>query len=135
MEKSFIYGKNINILYNDDTNFYVVIFSWKRRWKSNIFLSVRMYKKCHIKVTDEYMRAKQKIITTLRKNKQSAKKLWGVILLLDFSCICSLFLVANQNSILHHTYIQKPKLKSLVATLLGGIIIVMILDNLITVFL
>ena len=62
------------------------------------------------------MRAKQKLTTTLRKNKQSAKNAMRGTFAFRFFMHLFFFLVANQNSILHHTYIQKPKLKSLVAT-------------------
>ena len=73
-----------------------------------------MYKKCQIRLLEEEIKSKQKRINTLEKDTQRVKeelerRLWVV----DFSHICSLFLVANNKSILHHYNIQKQKLQKL----------------------
>ena len=72
------------------------------------------YKKCQIKLLEKEIRAKRKRINILEKDaKRIKEELQGTLSCLDFSCICSWFLVANDKSILHHDNIQKRKLKSL----------------------
>ena len=57
---------------------------------------------------------KRKRINTLEKDTQRVKEeLQRTLSVLDFSYICSLFLVANDKSILHHDNIQKRKLQNL----------------------
>ena len=72
-----------------------------------------VYKKCQIKLLEEKIRAKRKIVNISRKDKKTIKEeLQGTLSFLDFSYICSLFLVANDEEILHHDNIHKRKLKS-----------------------
>ena len=73
-----------------------------------------VYKKCQIKLLEEEIRAKRKRINILEKDtKRIKEELQGTVSCLDFSYICSLFLVASDKSILHHDNIQKRKLKNL----------------------
>ena len=73
-----------------------------------------VYKKCQIKLLEEEIRAKRKRINILEKDtKRIKEELQGTVSGLDFSYICSLFLVANDKSILHQDNIQKRKLKNL----------------------
>ena len=73
-----------------------------------------VYKKCQIKLLEEEIKAKQKRIDILEKDtKRIREELRGTLSCLDFSYICSLFLVANDKSILHHDNTQKLKLKNL----------------------
>ena len=72
--------------------------------------------------------------TIERKNKSKAEKnvekdtkrikeeLQGTLSCLDFSYICSLFLIANDKSNLHLDNIQKRKLKNLLEVLLKEVI-------------
>ena len=58
---------------------------------------------------------KLKRINTLQKEtKRVQKDLQGTLSVLDFSYFCSLFLVTNDKSILHHDNIQKRKLQNLI---------------------
>ena len=67
-----------------------------------------VYKKCQIKLLEEEIRAKQKRINILEKDtKRIREELQGTLSCLDFSYICSLFLVANDKSMLHYDSIQK----------------------------
>ena len=67
-----------------------------------------VYKKCQIKLLEEEIRAKRKRINILEKDKKRIREeLQRTLSCLDFSHICSLFLVANDKSILHHDNIQK----------------------------
>ena len=67
-----------------------------------------------MKLLGEEIGAKQKRINIFEKDtKNIRKELQGTISCLDFSYICSLFLVANNKSILHHENVQKRKLKNL----------------------
>ena len=60
------------------------------------------------------IKSKRKRINTLEKDTQRVKEeLQRTLSVLDFSYICSLFLVANDKSILHHDNIQKRKLQNL----------------------
>ena len=62
---------------------------------------------------EEEIRAKQKRINILEKDTEKIKEeLQETLSCLDFSYICSLFLVANDKSILHHDNTQKRKLKT-----------------------
>ena len=62
----------------------------------------------------EEIKSKRKRINTLEKDTQRVKEeLQRTLSVLDFSYICSLFLVANDTSILHHDNIQKRKLQNL----------------------
>ena len=73
-----------------------------------------VYKKCQIRLLEEEIRSKQKKINTLKKDTQGVQKeLRRTLSVLDFSYIWSLFLVANDKSILHHDNIQKQKLQNL----------------------
>ena len=59
-------------------------------------------------------RRNRKRINILEKNTQRIKEeLQRTLFVLDFCYICSLFLVANDKSILHHDNIQKQKLQNL----------------------
>ena len=70
-----------------------------------------VYKKCQIRLLEEEIKAKQKRINTLERDTQRVKEeLQRTLSVLDFSYICSLFLVANGKSILQHDNIQKRKL-------------------------
>ena len=67
-----------------------------------------VYKKCQIKLLEEEIRAKRKRINILEKDtKRIKEELQGTVSCLDFSYIYSLFLVANDKSILYHDNIQK----------------------------
>ena len=82
-----------------------------------------VYKKCQIKLLEEEIRAKRKRINILEKDtKRIKEELQGTVSCLDFSYICSLFLVANDKSIIHHDNIQKRKLKNLLEISLKEII-------------
>ena len=60
------------------------------------------------------MKSKPKSIDTLEKDIQVVKEeLQRTLLILDISYICSLLLVANGKSMLHHDNIQKGKLQNL----------------------
>ena len=73
---------------------------------------------------EEEIRAKRKRINILEKDaKRIKEELQGTLSCLDFSYICSLFLVANDKSILHHDNIQKQKLKNLLEISLKEVII------------
>ena len=72
------------------------------------FKSSNVYKKFQIRLLEEEIRSKRKKINTLEKDKKRVKEeLQRTLSVLDFSYICSLFLVANDKSILHHDNIQK----------------------------
>ena len=76
--------------------------------------SSHVYKKCQIRLLEEEIRSKRKKINTLEKDALRVKEeLQRILSVLDFSYICSLFLVANDKSILHHDNIQKRKLQNL----------------------
>ena len=82
-----------------------------------------VYKKCQIKLLEEEIRAKRKRINILEKDtKRIKEELQGTVSCLDFSYICSLILVANDKSILHHGNIQKRKLKNLLEISLKEVI-------------
>ena len=73
-----------------------------------------MYKKCPIRLLEEEVKPKRKRINTLKKDTQRVKEeLQRTLSVLDFSYVCSFFLVANDKSILHHDNIQKRKLQNL----------------------
>ena len=62
---------------------------------------------------EEKIRAKRKIVNISRKDTKTIKEeLQGTFSFLDFSYICSLFLVANDEEVLHHDNIHKWKSKS-----------------------
>ena len=82
-----------------------------------------VYKKYQIKLLEEEIRAKWKRINILEKDtKRIREQLQGTLSCLDFSYICSLFLLANGKSNLHHGNIQKRKLKNLLGILLKEVI-------------
>ena len=82
-----------------------------------------VYKKCQIKLLEEEIRAKRKRVNILEKDtKRIKEELQETVSCLDFSYICSLFLVANDKSILHHDNIQKRKLKNLLEISLKEVI-------------
>ena len=84
-----------------------------------------VYMKCQVKLKllEEEIRAKWKRIKILEKDtKRIREELHGTISCLDFSYICSLFLVTNNTSILHHDNIQKRKLKNLLKISLKQVI-------------
>ena len=73
-----------------------------------------VYKKCQIRLLEEEIKSKRKRINNLEKDTQRVKEeLQRTLSVLDFSYICSLFLGANDMSILHHDNIQKQKLQNL----------------------
>ena len=73
-----------------------------------------VYKKCQIRLLEEEIRSKRKKNNTLAKDTQRVKKeLQRILSVLDFSHFCSLFVIANDKSILHHENIQKRKLQNL----------------------
>ena len=72
-----------------------------------------VYKNCQVRLLEEEIKSMRKRINTLKKDTQSVKEeLQRKLSVLDFSYICSLFLVANHKSILHHDNIQKRKLQN-----------------------
>ena len=72
---------------------------------------------------EEEIRANWKRINILEKDtKRIKEELQGTFSCLDFSYICSLFLVPYDKSILHHGNIQKRKLKNLLDILLKEVI-------------
>ena len=73
-----------------------------------------VYRKCQLRLLEEEIKSKRKRINTLENDTQRVKKkLQRTFSVLDFSYICSLFLVANDKSILHHDNIHKRKLQNL----------------------
>ena len=73
-----------------------------------------MYRKCQLRLLEEEIKSEQKRINTLENDTQRVKEeLQRTFSVLDFSYICSLFLVANDKSILHHDNIHKRKLQNL----------------------
>ena len=82
-----------------------------------------IYKKCQIKLLEEEIRANRKRINILEKDtKRIKEELQGTVSCLDFSYICSLFVVPSDKSILHHDNIQKRKLKNLLEISLKEVI-------------
>ena len=62
---------------------------------------------------EEKISAKRKRINKPEKDTKGIKEgLQGTLSCLDSSYICSLFLVANDKSVIHHDNIQKRKLKN-----------------------
>ena len=57
-----------------------------------------------------------------KDTKRIKEELQGTLSCLDFSYICSLFLIANDKSNLHLDNIQKQKLKNLLEVLLKEVI-------------
>ena len=73
-----------------------------------------VYKKNQVRLLKEEIKSKRKRINTLEKDAQRVKEYFQrTISVLDFSYICSLFLVANDKSILHNGNMQKRKLRNL----------------------
>ena len=73
-----------------------------------------MFRKCQLRLLEEEIKSKRKRTNTLEKDTQRVKEeLQRTFSVLDFSYICSLFLVANDKSILQHHNIHKPKLQNL----------------------
>ena len=73
-----------------------------------------MYRKCQLRLLEEEIKSKRKRINTLENDTQRVKEeLQRTFSVLDFSYICSLFLVANDKSILQHDNIHKRKLQNL----------------------
>ena len=90
--------------------------------KRHLYNSV-VYKKFQIKLLEEEIRANRKRINILEKDTKRVKEeLQGTLSCLDFSYICSLFLIANDKSNLHLDNIQKRKLKNLLEVLLKEVI-------------
>ena len=59
-----------------------------------------VYSKCQVRLLKEEIKSKQKKINTLEKDTQRVKEeLQRTLSVLDFSYICSLFLVANDKSV------------------------------------
>ena len=82
-------------------------------------LANRHLKNCHwckksqIRLLEEEIKSKQKRINSLEKDIQRVKEeLQRALFVLDFSYICSLFLVDNDKSVLHHDNIQKQILQN-----------------------
>ena len=72
---------------------------------------------------EEEIGGKRTRINTLENDAKKIKEeLQGKLSCLDFSYICSLFLVTNDKSILHHENILKRKLKNLLEVLLKEVI-------------
>ena len=72
---------------------------------------------------EEEIRAKRKRINILEKDtKKFKEELQRTLSCLDFSYISSLFLAANDKSVLHHDNIQKRKLKNLLEISLKEVI-------------
>ena len=72
-----------------------------------------VYRKCQLRLLEEEIKSKRKRINTLENDTQRVKEeLQRTFSVLDFSYICSLFLVANDKSILHHNNIHKQKISS-----------------------
>ena len=62
-----------------------------------------VYRKCQLRFLEEEIKSKPKRINTLENDTQRFKEeLQRTFSVLDFSNICSYFLVANDKSILHH---------------------------------
>ena len=62
-----------------------------------------VYRKCQLRFLEEEIKSKPKRINTLENDTQRFKEeLQRTFSVLDFSNICSHFLVANDKSILHH---------------------------------
>ena len=73
-----------------------------------------VYRKCQLRLLEEEIKSKRKRINTLENDTQRVKEeLQRTFSVLDFSYSCSLFLVANDKSILHHDNIYKQKLQNL----------------------
>ena len=73
-----------------------------------------VYRKCQLRLLEEEIKSKRKRINTLENDTQRVKEeLQRTFSVLDFSYICSLFLVANDKSILQHDNIHKRKLQNL----------------------
>ena len=67
-----------------------------------------------IRLLKEEIESKGKNINALEKDTQGVKEeLEATCTVLVYSCVCSLFLLANDKSILHHDNIQKRKLQNL----------------------
>ena len=62
-----------------------------------------MYRKCQLRLLEEEIKSEQKRTNTVENDTQRVKEeLQRTFAVLDFSYICSLFLVTNDKSILHH---------------------------------
>ena len=73
-----------------------------------------VYRKCQLRLLEEEIKSKRKRINTLENDTQRVKEeLQRTFSVLDFSYICSLFLVANDKSNLHPDNIHKQKLQNL----------------------
>ena len=73
-----------------------------------------VYKKCQIRLLEEEIKSKRKRINTVEKDTERVKEeLQRLLSVLDFPYICSLFLVANNKSILHHDNVKAKITKSL----------------------
>ena len=73
-----------------------------------------VYRKCQLRLLEEELKSKRKRINTLENDTHRVKEeLQRTFIVLDSSYICSLFLVANDKSILHHDNIHKRKLQNL----------------------
>ena len=71
------------------------------------------YTKSQNRLLEEEIKAKQKRINNLEKDIQRVKEeLQRALSVLGFSYICSLFLVDNDKSVLHHDNIQKQILQN-----------------------
>ena len=66
-----------------------------------------VYRKCQLRLLEEEIKSEQKRINTLENDTQRVKEeLQRTFSVLDFSYICSLFLVTNDKSILCHDKIH-----------------------------
>ena len=73
-----------------------------------------VHRKCEVRLLEEEIKSKPKRINALENDTQRVKEeLQKTFSALDFSYICSLFLVANDKSILQHDNIHKRKLQNL----------------------
>ena len=73
-----------------------------------------VYRECQLRLLEKETKSKWKRINTLENVTQKVKEeLQKTFPVWDFAYICSLFLVANDKSILHHNNIYKWKLQNL----------------------
>ena len=81
-----------------------------------------VHRKCEVRLLEEEIKSKPKRINALENDTQRVKEeLQKTFSALDFSYICSLFLVANDKSILHRDNIHKQKLQNLLKISLNNI--------------
>ena len=72
-----------------------------------------VYRKCQLRLPEEEIKLKQKRLIVLKMIRRVKEELQITFSVLDFSFICSLFLITNDKSILHHNNIHQWKLQNL----------------------